>query len=278
MRVLILGNRGQIGSFLEKFLVKKGITVVGLDLESDPSEDLRKINSVALDSLIDKSDFVFFLAYDVGGSTYLQERQSNFDFINNNSLIMSNCFASLRRVGKPFIFASSQMSNMIFSNYGLLKAIGERYTLSLQGISVKFWNVYGYESDALKFHVISDFIKMAINEGQIRMKTTGEEFRDFLFAEDCCEGLYQLMTGYSELDKSQSYDLASGTWTSILDVAQIISKKLDVPVIRGNLKDDVQKLVSNEPRMNQLKNWSPSTSLSEGISEIIQSFRLSNSL
>ena len=90
MRVLILGNRGQIGLFLEKFLVTKGITVVGLDLESDPSEDLRKINSVALDSLIDQSDFVFFLAYDVGGSTYLQERQSNFDFINNNSLIMYN--------------------------------------------------------------------------------------------------------------------------------------------------------------------------------------------
>lgn len=278
MSVLILGNRGQIGSFLEKFLKEKGITVVGIDLQNDLSEDLRSINSGALDSMIKKSDFVFFLAYDVGGSTYLQERQTNFDFINNNSVIMSNCFASLERVGKPFIFASSQMSNMIFSNYGLLKAIGERYTLSLQGISVKFWNVYGYESEAHKFHVISDFIKMALTEGQIRMKTTGEESRDFLYAEDCCEGLYQLMTQYSELDKTQTYDLASGTWTSILEVAQIISKILDVPVITGEQKDNLQKLVNNEPRMNQLKHWSPSTSLSEGISEIIRSYRLSNSL
>ena len=196
LKILILGSKGQIGSFLESFLRSRGFEVIGIDLVNGELEDLRYMNASVLDSYLRNVDFVFFLAYDVGGSSYLQDRQESFSFISNNSLIMNNCFSSLQRIGTPFIFASSQMSNMTFSNYGVLKAIGERYTQALGGITVKFWNVYGYETDREKFHVISDFVRMAIENSEIRMKTTGEESRDFLFARDCCEGLYELMMRY----------------------------------------------------------------------------------
>ena len=50
------------------------------------------------------------------------------------------------------------MSNMSFSSYGILKKIGENLTSSLGGLNVRFWNVYGYETDFEKSHVITDFI------------------------------------------------------------------------------------------------------------------------
>jgi len=272
LKILILGSKGQLGSFLESFLRSRGFEVVGIDLVNGELEDLRYMNASVLDSYLRNVDFVFFLAYDVGGSSYLQDRQGSFSFISNNSLIMNNCFSSLQRIGTPFIFASSQMSNMTFSNYGVLKAIGERYTQALGGITVKFWNVYGYETDREKFHVISDFVRMAIENSEIRMKTTGEESRDFLFARDCCEGLYELMMRYPTINKRQTYDLASGVWTTIHEVAEIIALRLNVPVIRGGAKDSLQQLVRNEPRLNQLEFWSAKTKLKDGVSEIIQMF------
>ena len=56
------------------------------------------------------------------------------------------------------------MSNMTYSNYGLLKLVGERVTQSLNSNYVKFWNVYGIEKDLKKAHVITDFVKMAVKK------------------------------------------------------------------------------------------------------------------
>jgi len=45
------------------------------------------------------------------------------------------------------------MSNMSYSPYGVLKRVGELYTQTLNGLTVKFWNVYGVENDREKSHV-----------------------------------------------------------------------------------------------------------------------------
>ena len=101
---------------------------------------------------------------------------------------MINTFNLLSKYNKKFLFASSQMSNMSYSNYGLLKLIGERITKSLDCNYVKFWNVYGIENDLRKAHVITDFTRMAIKK-KIIMLTDGNETREFLHAHDCCSGL-----------------------------------------------------------------------------------------
>ena len=60
---------------------------------------------------------------------------------------MENTFTMVKKFKKPFLFASSQMSNMTYSNYGILKNLGEKYSQILDGLVVKFWNVYGIEHD-----------------------------------------------------------------------------------------------------------------------------------
>ena len=146
------------------------------------------------------SDFVYFLAFDVGGSRYLKRYQKTFDFMINNLLIMSNVFRLLKNI-KKFIFASSQMSNMDFSPYGTLKRLGEEVTKSLNAVYVKFWNVYGVENDIEKSHVVTDFCFKSIKKKHINMLTDGKESREFLFADDCSEGLFIIMNKFKFFSK-----------------------------------------------------------------------------
>ena len=159
MKVLILGSKGQIGDYLTNFLRNKGYTVFEFDIVNDKSQDLTVIPNKDLNDIIRDTDFVFFLAFDVGGSHYLKKYQHTFNFINNNARILVNTFNYLNKYNKPFIFASSQMSSMSYSPYGAMKRLGELYSASLNGLIVKFWNVYGLERDMEKAHVITDFIK-----------------------------------------------------------------------------------------------------------------------
>ena len=145
-KVLILGSGGQIGAYLTEYLKKKDYDVREFDITNGEHQDMRNIPNPELHRQVMTADFVFFLAFDVGGSRYLKKYQHTFDFVNNNTRIMANVFGLLEKYKKPFVFASSQMSNMSHSPYGTLKRVGELYTQTLNGLTVKFWNVYGIET------------------------------------------------------------------------------------------------------------------------------------
>jgi nucleoside-diphosphate-sugar epimerase len=183
---------------------------------------------------------------------------------------MENTFELLHETRKPFIFASSQMSNMSFSPYGVLKALGEYYTRSLNGITVKFWNVYGIEQDLAKAHVITDFVLKARDHKCIDMMTDGTEERQFLYADDCSECLFLLSQLYETLNRNQELHITNFEWVKILDVAEIIAELFPgTVVIPAESKDDVQKGQRNEPDAYILQYWKPRTSLREGIVRIV---------
>lgn len=162
------------------------------------------------------------------------------------------------------------------SAYGLLKAVGEKYTHALGGKVVKFWNVYGVETNPQKFHVISDFIDMARKNGEITMRTSGIETRDFLYADDCCAGLLEIMNNYEELGEIEEIHLANHSWTSVLEVAEIIARHYRVRIIPGKRDDSIQAGIKNSPKPDFLQYWSPQVTIQEGISRIIQDFESSS--
>jgi nucleoside-diphosphate-sugar epimerase len=273
-KILILGSGGQIGSHLSIYLDKK-YKVLKFDLVNNNSEDLRIDNNVKFISLVKQSDFIFFLAFDVGGSRYLKKYQNSYNFLMNNISIMKNTFQVIKRFRKRFIFASSQMSNMSFSTYGVLKKIGEDITKSLGGISVRFWNVYGIEKDMEKSHVITDFILKAIKNNKINMLTNGNEKRDFLYADDCCHGLLIVMKKYQILKKQEIIDLNYGFYTKIITVAKIVrnifkEKNVIIKIIKGHHIDDVQKNKINKSNNLLIKYWRPRITLKNGIKKIFQ--------
>jgi nucleoside-diphosphate-sugar epimerase len=266
MKVLILGSDGQIGRLLAEHL-RLNNEVIGFDNRSNPLQDLRIPN--VLDYILPSIDFVFFLAFDVGGSIYLKKNQDTFEFISNNVKIMNNTFDSLKKFNTPFIFASSQMSDMSHSSYGILKRIGEKYTSSLNGKIVKLWNIYGTGWTGEKSSVIINFIKMARENNYIYMNTTGEEARQFLYVKDCCKCMNIIMDQFSEI-KERQLDVSSFKWIKIKEIAKIISSHFnDCDIYPSKEVDDIQRSLVVEPQNNILRYWHPETSIENGIKNLI---------
>ena len=279
MKILNLGSSGQIGAYLSEYLRTKGHVVIDFDKEETPNHDMTVIPNQYLENAIETADFVFFLAFDVGGSRYLKKYQHTFDFINNNTRLMANVFGLLEKYKKRFVFASSQMSNMSYSPYGVLKRVGEMYTTTLGGLIVKFWNVYGIENDREKSHVITDFIRKGFEESEFEMLTDGTEERQFLYAEDCCEALETIMECYSDFKSTDPLHITSFHNDSIKSVAEIIQGQFN-KIGRGNVKikpgvakDSVQMDKRNEADLYITGWWLPKTTLDHGIAKVFDKIK-----
>ena len=277
-RILILGSGGQVGAYLTDYLNRMGNEVLEFDITNGSEQDMTVIPNGELEAKIYMADFVYFLAFDVGGSHYLKKYQHTFQFMDNNTRLMANAFGLLGKHKKPFVFASSQMSNMSYSPYGVLKRVGELYTKSLGGLIVKFWNVYGIEKDMNKAHVITDFIRKGFETGVIDMMTDGTEAREFLYAEDCCEALETIMESYHDLRSDDELHITTGNYTTILEIAGIIQRLFwnigkDVTIQPAESKDEVQKDARNIPDPFIQRFWRSKTSVKAGLTKVFEEMR-----
>ena len=279
MKITILGSSGQIGSYLTEYLREKNHEVFEFDIVNGEHQDMTHIPNSYLRNAIMNCDFVFFLSFDVGGSHYLKKYQHTFNFIDNNARMMVNVFGLIEQYQKPFVFASSQMSSMSYSPYGVLKRVGELYTKSLQGLIVKFWNVYGIERDMEKAHVITDFIHKGFKTGKIDMMTDGKEQREFLYAEDCCEAMETILQNYNSFSSDDELHITTGASTSILEIAQhiqVLFKKinLEIDIVPNKSKDEVQKDARNISDPYIKKWWTPKTNIVDGLSKVFDQIKL----
>ena len=275
MKYLILGSSGQIGTALTQWCDNNEIAYEGFDIARAQEEDLRVEQNPRLLEALSNADFVMFLAYDVGGSRYLSGKQNQLEFISNNARLMEYTFQAIHDSGKPFIFISSQMANLSFSPYGALKVVGEHYTRALGGIIVKLWNVYGVETDMEKSHVITDFIHKAKDTRCIDMITDGTESRQFLHAEDCSRCLLTLAEQYESIPRDQELHIASGSWNTILEVAQLVAALFPGTAIQpAEAKDEVQQDARIDPDPFIQKYWTPTIQLEAGIHRVAKDMGL----
>ena len=277
-KILVLGSGGQVGAYLTEYLRCVDVEVMEFDITNGPDQDMTVIPNGELEAKIYMADFVYFLAFDVGGSHYLKKYQHTFNFIDNNTRLMANAFGLIEKYKKPFVFASSQMSNMSYSPYGVLKRVGELYTKSLGGLIVKFWNVYGIEKDMDKAHVITDFIRKGFETGVIDMMTDGTEAREFLYAEDCCEALETVMDEYDNLSCDDELHITTGVYTTVLEIASEIKSLFsgigkEIKITPAQSKDEVQKDARNVPDPYIKEFWQPTTSVKEGLKKVFEEMK-----
>ena len=97
MKHLVLGSSGQIGSALITYLKKNEQKFYEYDILREQFEDLRIDCNISLLEKIQNCDIVHFLAYDIGGSSYMAKYQDTFQYIENNILIMQNTFKIIKQ-------------------------------------------------------------------------------------------------------------------------------------------------------------------------------------
>ena len=266
-KFLILGSSGLIGRHLKLYLEKIGKVVIDFDIKNDEIQDLRICENSYLLECVLKVDFVFFLSFDVGGAKFLSNLDKKEDFLINNTAIILNTFSLLSKVRKPFLFASTYLVYDLRNNYSVLKSLGERYTNLLNGLNVRLWNIYGFEIVSERSHLIPDLIDQAYKRGIIELLTNGNEKKQFLHVEDCCEALYQITLRYDQLVNYSHIDLSSFSWTSVNDVAKVVSEYFNCRIIKSNIVSNLAPKV--EPQKTVLEFWHPKINLNKGIFNLI---------
>lgn len=221
---LVLGGSGTIGTALCKYLKSKKEKVINLDLKN--GFDLRKDDLTPYR----KVDYVWFLAWDVGGAKYLSKEKNLHSIIYNNTVICEKVFSFLEKMKIPFMFASSQLAANN-TPYGVTKLLGEEWSRLLNGQICRFWNVYGWEEPGERSHVIPDLITQALTKNKIELLTDGQEERQFIYIDDCVENMVKVReSGLTRVD------ITNGEWITIEKVAEVIGSILKVPVKLGKKK------------------------------------------
>lgn len=261
MNNLVIGSDGFLGKNLCSFLKKAGQKVVEIDIKKGINFDARFMK-LPMDSV----DRVYFLAWDVGGSKYLYNKNSQIFQMEWNSKLMDNVFPQIKN--KPFVFVSSQLSEKTDTVYGVQKRTGEVWTkLSNFGVSIRLWNIYGYNEEFTeRSHVISDFVYQSVKYKKIKMLTTGSELRQFIHIDDVCRGL---LKSFDIQDKSKTYDLSSGEWVSLNNITKIIQKETGCVVEKGE-KEGETVYVENK---DFVPDWEPIIKLEDGLIKMIKELK-----
>jgi nucleoside-diphosphate-sugar epimerase len=260
LKYLVLGGSGFIGNSLVIYLKKLGHKVTNLDIVQDSKNDLRKMKIENIEDF----DGCFFLAWDVGGSKYLNKKENwNSQYQNNISLI-NNVIPQLEKNKIPFLFVSSQLAGVDNSPYSLTKQLAENYCRTIENCVVaRQWNAYGViEKADIKSHVVSDLVLSALSTNKIQLLTTGEEQRKFIHIQDICNAYYIMLTKHT----GNIYDVSSGGYISILNLAEIISKYTGADIKPG-LAKGTEPIVTEYPTVPE---WQPKISIDEGIKNLIQ--------
>lgn len=234
-KILILGSSGYIGSNFSNFLNLHNYDVVEFDVKIDSSHDLRVVDNLKLESILDEIDFIYFFAFEIGNSSFIKENDLEFNFLKNNVSLMLNTFSSIKKHRKPVIFISSQMASNSEISYGLLKKMGEKFNKSIGGVNCRIWNVFGGVGQEKSLHVMQE-LRNSENQENIILQTDGEEMRQFIFMDDLCEMLLKVMIDFQLYTRKDFIDLTSHYWIKIIDLAKIFSNIFGLDILKSNEK------------------------------------------
>jgi nucleoside-diphosphate-sugar epimerase len=262
-KYLVLGGEGFIGRNLIHFLRSRGNFVDNIDIKVRRKQDLRKIK---LSNLTSYSG-CFFLAWDVGGSKYLNNKDYWNEQYQNNFALINNVLPQLEGSKIPFLFISSQLAGTDNSPYSITKFAAEQYCRNMSNATIaRQWNAYGsIENLSIRSHVVSDFICQALKTNRIELSTTGIERRQFIHMNDICRAYLEMIF----IGDGAIFDVSSKEYISILALAEMIGNLTESEVSKG-------KILGADPIVEELDwspNWSPEIDLSEGIAMLLRSFR-----
>jgi len=299
--ILITGGAGFIGQNLVHYLLENtDCKVIVLDdaSNSDPESLPKEVEFVSgdvtkyEDCVYIKADAIVHLAAQT--SVPYSMTEPLFDAHINIMGITNMLEIARQRKVQKFIFASSNavigdtailpitedMNTYPISPYGVSKLSSEYYcklyhnVFGLPTICLRFSNIYGQYSQ-YKNSVIPKFIKQIENNEVIEVYGDGKQTRDFLYATDLAEAITKAIFLNNKLP--DIFCVASGVETTINQLLDILANiyGIDLKINYVPYRDgDIKYNYSSIKKAKRILKWKPTTSLRDGIIELIESKKL----
>tara|TARA_B100000575_G_C23041372_1_gene599388 strand:- start:61 stop:1023 length:963 start_codon:yes stop_codon:yes gene_type:complete len=301
-RILILGNKGMVGSAIERKLKSKNYqNVIGLNRRQ---LDLSIQNNLKKYLKKNKIDCIFLCAAKVGGIFSNNKFPANYIFENIN--IQNNAINESYLSGvKKFLFLGSSCIYPKFSNQpikeselfcGKLEPTNEAYAMAkIAGIkmcesynrqykldyrSVMPTNLYGQNDNFDPFHshvipaLISKFHKAkSDNKKTILISGNGKAKRDFLHVDDMAEACIKIMEfnkqKYNKIIDIRCSHINIGSGEEI-SIKELVIKIAKIVGFNGKIKFDIKKTNGMDRKIlniNKIKKigWNKKISLDKGL-------------
>ena len=301
-RVLVTGGSGFIGSNVIEELMKS-FKVVNLDLKPSKNSEIEQmIGDIRDKELVEKAvencDIIIHLAAQVSVPLSIDYPQKTFDI---NVQGTQNVIDAAHKFGiKRLIIASSaavygevsdlplkeESAGQCLSPYAQSKWENETQIMlarekGLEAVALRFFNVYGpgQSKDGTYAAVIPKFVEMLTTGKQPIVHGDGLQSRDFIHVKDLVRAIESLLECNWKLVDDHTYNLASQSQTTILELIELINSSIvkitpnfniAEPNFEQSRKGDIIHSYADISKISNTLNWGPSIEISQGIEELVR--------
>ena len=296
MKILISGNHGFIGSFLEKKYREEGWDVFGWDIDGvtsngsfwfpanmmDPSDTQMVIGKIMPDLVLHCAG-----SADVGRSIQspLSDLQGNYITTENMLFAIKNCklkkcrfilFSSAAVYGNPVSLPMDETQPINpLSPYALHKRAAEEvceFVHKNYQIDVKVLRIFSVYGPGLKKQIFWDMYQKIKNTGELQLFGSGEESRDYIYVEDLVTAVRQVASAAAFGDIY--FNIANGEEITIREAATVFAASAGLDERRISFmgvrrEGDPINWRANISRLTKL-GYSKSVSFPQGISSYIE--------
>lgn len=300
MNLLITGGAGFIGGHVAVEALNRGYSVTIVDdLSSGKSTNIPKgarfvkddICSCKCEDILNEIDTVFHAAAFVSAPESFKYFEKCYDTnVKASWRLIKACV--VKKVKKVVFSSSSAIyREEVVSNsendlpgpstpYGLTKLdvehlltmANQEYGLSYAAL--RYFNVFGPRQDLNSDYsaVIPIFIDRALKNTDFTIYGTGEQRRDFIYVTDVANAVL----AFAQSDVSGIYNVGTGSDYSVLEIADIIIRKIKSnsrirfePARPGDLMFSTASLL----RQREVGVWEPRITFEEGLEHTIRYYR-----
>ena len=301
--VAVTGAAGFIGRWVVDELLDRGYTVRGLDdLSNGSRRNVAEFESSercditigdvsdreSVDELLDGDiNACIHLAAEIDVQESLDDPQSHFETnVIGTERVLEACRATDTRLG---LVGTCMVYDMVDSEEGIDEShpvkpaspyagtklaaenIAESYYhgYGLPVTVLRPFNTYGpYQKTGMAGGVVSIFTSRDIEGDPLKIFGDGTQTRDLMYVTDCARFIVD--GTFSDAAVGEVINAGTGSDISISELAELVaSDGTDIThVEHHHPQSEVQKLLCNPGKANDLLGWEPEVSLEEGIERL----------